>query len=91
MNTENRRGILMMTAAMAFFIANDALVKLVSAALPTPQLIFVRGVLCTLLLGAVVLGSGLGAQWRHLLQPTVAMRAYRCSRPWSRRRAPPSP
>ena len=75
MNAENRRGIVMMSAAMAFFIANDALVKLVSSALPTGQLIFVRGLLTTVLLGAVVAGSGLAGQWRLLLQPTVALRA----------------
>lgn len=75
MNAENRRGILMMSGAMAFFIANDALVKLVSASLPTAQLIFVRGLLTTLLLGGVVLASGLAGQWRQLLQPTVALRA----------------
>lgn len=75
MNAENRRGIVMMSAAMAFFIGNDALVKLVSSELPTGQLIFVRGMLTTLLLGSAVLASGLGVHWRGLLQPTVALRA----------------
>ena len=43
MNPHNRRGIVTMMAAMLFFVTNDALVKLVSSHLPTPQLIFVRG------------------------------------------------
>lgn len=75
MNPDNRRGILMMTAAMAFFIANDALVKLVSATLPTAQLIFVRGLLSTLLLAAVVAHSGVMRQWRSALTPSVPVRA----------------
>lgn len=75
MNAENRRGIVMMSAAMAFFIANDALVKLVSASMPTAQLIFVRGVLCTLLLAAVVLRSGVASQWRSALTPSIPVRA----------------
>lgn len=75
MNSDNRRGILMMTAAMAFFITNDALVKLVSASLPTAQLIFIRGLLTTLLLGGVLAATGVWRQWRLALTPTVPVRA----------------
>jgi len=75
MNTDNRRGIVMMTVAMAFFIVNDALVKLVSSTLPTAQLIFVRGLLTTLLLGGVLLATGTWRQWRTALTPTVPVRA----------------
>lgn len=64
-----------MTAAMVCFISNDALVKYVSASLPTPQLIFVRGVLTTLwLLLVVALGGQLG-QWRRLGTPSIWIRA----------------
>ncbi|WP_374669203.1 DMT family transporter [Ramlibacter sp.] len=58
----NRRGILAMSAAMASFVANDSLVKLVSESLPAAQLIFLRGVFATgLLLGiAVLLGAHRG-------------------------------
>jgi len=45
----NRRGIQFMVGAMACFIANDSLVKLVSESLPAAQLIFIRGVMATLL------------------------------------------
>ncbi len=38
-----QRGILAMIASMAMFIVNDALVKVVSARLPTDQIIFLRG------------------------------------------------
>lgn len=75
MSADNRRGILMMSASMAFFIGNDALVKLVSASLPTPQLIFIRGLLVTVLIGSVVLGSGAARHWRTALTPTVWWRA----------------
>lgn len=75
MNADNRRGILMMSASMAFFIGNDALVKLVSSTLPTPQLIFIRGLLVTVLIGAVVLGTGAARHWRAALTPTVWWRA----------------
>ncbi len=47
MHADNRRGILAMSLAMAFFIANDALVKQVSATLPGFQLIFIRGHMAT--------------------------------------------
>ena len=59
MSQHNRRGIVTMTGAMVFFVANDALVKWVSADLSTPQLIFVRGVMTTALLLVVAAGLGL--------------------------------
>ena len=54
----NQRGILAMTLAMGCFVTNDALVKLVSASLPAAELIFVRGLLSTLMLGTVALALG---------------------------------
>lgn len=58
----NRRGILAMSAAMASFVANDSLVKLVSESLPAAQLIFLRGVFATMLL--LVMAFALGAHRR---------------------------
>jgi len=58
----NRRGILSMTAAMACFIGNDALVKYVSASLATSQLIFLRGLMATLLV--LLLARAMGATAR---------------------------
>jgi drug/metabolite transporter (DMT)-like permease len=57
--SDNRRGIMGLSIAMALFIGNDAMVKLVSESLPGPQLIFIRGVFACLLMLAVC--SGLGA------------------------------
>ena len=45
--SENHRGILAMSLAMACFIGNDALVKQASLSLPGPQLIFIRGLFAT--------------------------------------------
>ena len=79
----NRAGIIDLSFAMALFIANDALVKLVSESLPGLQLIFIRGLFASLLM--LALGAATGAfkpdaihgQWpaRHLLQPKVLIRA----------------
>ena len=75
MNPHNRRGILTMMAAMLFFVTNDALVKLVSSQLPTPQLIFIRGAFATLLLVLMVVFTGSWAQWRSVRTRTVPIRA----------------
>ncbi len=55
----NRRGILAMSLSMACFVANDALVKHVSATLSSGQLICVRGLMATALMLAVAQGMGL--------------------------------
>lgn len=72
-----------MCLAMALFIANDAVVKHVSASLPAAQLIFVRGLFATslLLVAAYAMGAlrpGALAQadaWNQLTQPPVMARA----------------
>jgi len=82
-DTANRKGILAICLAMALFIANDALVKHVSASLPAAQLIFVRGLFATglLLVAAFLMGAlrpGALAQadaWQQLTQRPVMARA----------------
>ena len=72
-----------MSLAMACFIGNDALVKYVSASLPTAQLIFIRGLLSTVLLLLVAHHMGLlrpapdpgASPWSHLLQRQVVLRS----------------
>jgi drug/metabolite transporter (DMT)-like permease len=54
----NRRGILLMSAAMALFLVNDALVKRVSEHLPGPQLICVRGLFATGLMLVICWATG---------------------------------
>lgn len=55
----NRKGIVAICLAMGLFIANDALVKYVSASLPAAQLIFIRGLFATalLLVAAFIMGA----------------------------------
>lgn len=55
---DNRRGIRLMVLSIAAFVANDSLVKLVSETLPAGQLIFVRGVMATLLVLLVARRGG---------------------------------
>ncbi|MCW5644308.1 MAG: DMT family transporter [Burkholderiaceae bacterium] len=80
---DNRKGIVAMSLAMGLFIANDALVKYVSATLPAAQLIFIRGLFATgLLLAAAVAMGALrpgtllrDGAWTQLTQRPVLLRA----------------
>jgi drug/metabolite transporter (DMT)-like permease len=71
----NRRGILAMSLSMACFVANDALVKHVSATLPSGQLIFIRGLMATALMLAVAQGMGLLRQIPHMGNRVLWLRA----------------
>ena len=72
----NRRGILYMCAAMAFFLANDSLVKYASQTMASAQLIFLRGVMATVLVLALVRTSGAMRQAGEILRGWVAVRAW---------------
>ena len=74
MHADNRRGILAMSLAMALFIANDALVKQVSASLPGPQLIFIRGVMATVLVAIMAQYMGQLQNWRLMLNRRLLLR-----------------
>ena len=74
MNADNRRGILAMSLAMALFIANDALVKQVSASLPGPQLIFIRGLMATTLVLIMAQAMGHLKNWRMMLSGKLWLR-----------------
>lgn len=71
----NRTGILMMVAAMATFIVNDTIVKHVSASLPTAQLIFVRGLMATVLVLLVARSMGATIRLGEMARGWVAARA----------------
>lgn len=64
-----------MSCGMAFFVANDALVKVVSASLPSAQLIFLRGLFATVLLLAAVHALGATRQLHRLGDRRVVVRA----------------
>ena len=75
MHADNRRGILAMSLAMALFIANDALVKQVSATLPGPQLIFIRGLMATTLVLIMAQAMGHLKNWRLMLNTKLWLRS----------------
>ena len=74
MQTDNPRGIAAMSAAMAVFVVNDALMKYTTETLPVAQSIFVRGVLVTTLVLAVAGAQGQLRYWRTLFHPAVLAR-----------------
>ncbi len=64
-----------MVGAMGCFVVNDALIKYASETLPATQLIFVRGVMATLLVLAVVQATGATRRIREIARGWVAVRA----------------
>ena len=72
----NRRGVIAMSAGMASFVTNDAIVKTVSESLPSGQLIFLRGVFASVLLLAVLAAMGLLRQVPRLWDRRVVLRAF---------------
>ena len=56
------RGIAAMIASQFAFITNDTLIKLTSDTLPFGEIVFLRGVIASLLIGALALWSGLGRE-----------------------------
>jgi drug/metabolite transporter (DMT)-like permease len=75
MRLANRRGIRFMVLAMACFIANDAMVKLASATLPAAQLIFIRGLMASLLVLAVARATAAPIAVAQLTHRWVLVRA----------------
>jgi drug/metabolite transporter (DMT)-like permease len=68
------RAIATMVGAMTCFVINDALVKHVSQSLPSAQLIFLRGVMASLLVLLVAQRLGHLHRVREMFQPRVALR-----------------
>ena len=72
----NARGVASMSAAMAVFIMNDALVKQVSTELPAAQLIVVRGLMALALILAVVRQMGVLKRINEAFNQRVLVRAW---------------
>ena len=64
-----------MTGASACFIVNDSLVKYASETMPAAQLIFIRGVVATVLVLAVAKATGATRHLREIGRGWVAIRA----------------
>lgn len=72
---DNRRGIVAMLLAMAFFVVNDSLLKLAATTAPPGQIMAVRGVFATAMALAIVAAAGELRGIRTLASPFVALRA----------------
>jgi drug/metabolite transporter (DMT)-like permease len=72
--TDNLRGIAAILASASGFVVNDAIVKLVTEELPTGELIVVRGLMATVLIGAVAWWRGAMRPVRVLLQTPIIIR-----------------
>ena len=71
---DNVKGILAMLASAAGFVANDATIKVVTEELPNGQIIFLRGLAATALMGLI---TSIMGGWRSpavLLRPAMALR-----------------
>ncbi|HWB44686.1 MAG TPA: DMT family transporter [Hyphomicrobiaceae bacterium] len=72
--TENLRGILAVLIGSFAFVLNDAFVKLVSAELPSGEIIVLRGVLATIMLTGGAIAMGAMRPLRLLLTPMMIVR-----------------
>jgi len=73
----NLLAIAAMVVACFFYLLGDSLVKLTSEQLPVPQIIFVRGLMTTVLVAGAVAASGALAGWRHAFdRPVLARSAF---------------
>jgi drug/metabolite transporter (DMT)-like permease len=73
-SSENSRGALFMTLAMAAFTFNDALVKAVTSELSIPQIMAVRGVMTTLLVYGIARYLGVTISLKVVTHPLVLLR-----------------
>jgi drug/metabolite transporter (DMT)-like permease len=72
--TDNLRGILAVLTASTAFVLNDALVKLVSAELPSGEIIILRGIMATALFILAVPLTGSMHPLRLLFTPMMLLR-----------------
>ncbi len=73
--SDNQRGIAAICGCMTAYSINDVLVKQILRSYPIGEVIFVRGVMSLLLLGAVAVAFGHGRRLRDTLSPLLAARS----------------
>jgi drug/metabolite transporter (DMT)-like permease len=73
--TANQRGIAAICGCMASYTVNDVLVKQILRDYPVGEVIFVRGLISALLIGAFVLAFGHAKQLRVAMGPLMATRS----------------
>ena len=72
----NLRGAVFMTVGMFGFVTNDMFAKLASQDLPIGQIIFIRGLFTTVIIGAIALATGALAKLGELRRPAVGLRTF---------------
>ena len=65
-----------MCVAMIGFVSNDTQVKLASEHIPLGEVMFLRGLVTVLLVGALVVAGGHVHQWRAIRRPAVLLRTF---------------
>jgi drug/metabolite transporter (DMT)-like permease len=73
--TNNQRGIVAICGCMASYTVNDVLVKQILLTRPVGEVIFIRGAMCTLLIGAAVLATGHARGLRQSMSRVLASRS----------------
>ncbi|MDX0469021.1 DMT family transporter [Sinorhizobium medicae] len=73
-SSANFRGIVFMCLAMIGFACNDALVKSVTGAMNTGQIMFMRGLLTTLMVVVIAYRLGAFRPIRTILRPAILLR-----------------
>ncbi|MEO8667957.1 MAG: DMT family transporter [Bauldia sp.] len=71
---ENLRGIVAMVLCSAFFLFNDAFLKLASVEMPIGQLLFIRGLISALIIGTIVIWNGQFRSIRELWHWGIGLR-----------------
>jgi drug/metabolite transporter (DMT)-like permease len=71
----NQRGILAIVGCMASYTVNDVLVKQIVRTYPVGEVIFVRGIMSTLLIGAAVVAFGYASEIRTAISARMTARS----------------
>lgn len=72
----NSKGAALMALAMAAFTCNDAIVKVLTAYMNIGQIMFIRGLLTTLLVYGIARYAGALASFREVAHPMVLARTF---------------
>lgn len=73
--SNNQRGMLAMSLAMALYVLNDTFVKLTTDLYPTGQILAVRGLFSTMVVFGIAIAVGALPAWRSLRRPIVGLRS----------------
>lgn len=73
----NARGIIAMLVCMFCFVASDTIIKIVGKELAVGQIMFIRGIFATLIMGVIVVATGGHRHIRSLISlPIVQLRTF---------------